>query len=359
MRPALKTIVGETDILASRPRSIPSSSVPIKPPTTPDAWLELPDGRIHPLKMRNSIGRSPDNDLLLPYAGVSRHHATVSSCGSGVYRLSDAGSTNGTFLNGLRVEQPEPMCDKDVLNVGAATLRFHQAGISDFATETHVAAALKHPVLLVEDASMLSDALSRLIESLPEFRVAGHATSAADARRLCAQLHPEAVIIDASLEAVGALSLLRDLITADPDTRPMVLVNRADPDYMTRLLRSGTLGCVLKDDPVEEFQRALNSTLAGNVHLSRRVAAATLRYLSGSAEAGRREGPAGLTDRELEIFHLVGAGRPNRDIAIALGMSVKTVETHKENLKIKLGLPSASAVADCARSWIAGQTDRK
>jgi DNA-binding NarL/FixJ family response regulator len=359
MRPALKTIIGETDILASHPRSIPSSSMPIKPPTTPDAWLELPDGRIHPLASRSSIGRSPENDLALPYAGVSRHHATVTSYAPGVYKLADAGSTNGTFLNGLRVEQLAPLHDNDLLNVGAATLRFHQAGTSNFATERFVAGALKHPVVLVEDASMLSDALSRLIESFPEFRVAGHATSAVDARRLCAQLHPEAVIIDASFEALGTLSLLRDLIAADSDTRTMVLVNRADPDYMTRLLRSGTLGCVLKDDPAEEFRRALNSTLAGNVHLSRRVAAATLKYLSGSAEAGRREGPAGLTDRELEIFHLVGAGRPNRDIATALGMSVRTVETHKENMKIKLGLPNASAVADCARGWVSGKTAPK
>jgi DNA-binding NarL/FixJ family response regulator len=331
--------------------------VPVKPSKITDAWLELPDGRIHVLKARNSIGRSPDNDLALPYAGVSRHHATVIYDPTGAYRLADAESTNGTFLNGLRVAQPAPLRDKDVLNIGAAALRFHQSGTSDFSTEAHIAAALKHPVLLVEDKSMLSDALSSLIESLPEFKVAAHAKSAADARRLSAQLHPEAIVIDASFEALGTLSLVRDLMAADPDSRTLVLLDRVDSDYMTRLLRSGILGCVLKDDPVEEFQRALNSTMAGNVHLSRRVAAATLKFLAGSADAGRRGGPAGLTDRELEIFHLIGAGRPNREIAIALGMSVKTVETHKENLKIKLGLSSASAVAECARGWIAGKAD--
>lgn len=331
--------------------------MPIKPPIKPDAWLELPDGRIHSLTSKVTIGRSPDNDLPLPFAGVSRYHATVAYAATGPFSISDAGSTNGTFVNGLRVGQPAPLHDKDILNIGAATLRFHLAGNTDFATEAHIPVALRHPVLLVEESSIISDALTSLIRSLPEFMVAGHAKSAAEARRLSAELHPEAVIIDGSLEALGTLSLLRDLLAADPDTRALVLLDRADSDYMARLLRSGTLGCVLKDDPADEFHRALNSTLAGNVHLSRRVAASTLRYLAGSTDAGRREGPLGLTDRELEIFHLIGAGRQNRDIAVALGMSVKTVETHKENLKIKLGLPNASAVAERARNWVAGRAD--
>jgi DNA-binding CsgD family transcriptional regulator len=94
--------------------------------------------------------------------------------------------------------------------------------------------------------------------------------------------------------------------------------------------------------------------VAGSVYLSRRVAAVTVRQLAGSREAGRRAGPSGLTDRELEIFHLIAAARPNREIAQALGMSVKTVETHKENIKIKLGATSAAELAERARVWLVG-----
>jgi DNA-binding NarL/FixJ family response regulator len=146
--------------------------------------------------------------------------------------------------------------------------------------------------------------------------------------------------------------LLTDVLVADPEARIAAVLARPDPDFIGRVLRHGALACILRSDPPEELIRALYSAVAGSVYLSRRVAAVTVRQLAGSKEAGRRDGPQGLTDRELEIFHLVGGAKANREIAAALGMSVKTVETHKENIKIKLGVGSAAELSERAKAWL-------
>jgi DNA-binding NarL/FixJ family response regulator len=198
----------------------------------------------------------------------------------------------------------------------------------------------------------VSDALHRLIDGRSDLAVAGHSADHRQVVQLQAKCQPDAILVDASLEGLDALTLLGDLLAADRDGRIAVLLARPDPDFIHRLLRRGALACVLKSDPPEELVRALQSAVAGSVYLSRRVAAVAVRQLAGSKEGGRREGPAGLTDRELEVFHLVGAAKANREIATLLGMSVKTVETHKENIKVKLGAASAAELADRAREWL-------
>jgi DNA-binding NarL/FixJ family response regulator len=334
--------------------------MPAKPPVAPEAWLELPDGRIHRLTGTCSIGRLAENHLALTDAGISRHHAGITPNAKGIYIVSDLGSTNGTLLNGHPIAGPAALQDRDVIGIGAALVRFRLAtDAADLSTEVRLPAPNRRKVLVVGETSLLGEGLLRWLEAHPEFAVAGQAIDAARARHLHAQLHPEAVLLDTSSDAIGSLTLIRDLIAADPESRILVLVERADPAYVLRIMRAGALGCILKGDPTDELHRALHSVAAGSVYLSRRVAAATLRQLAGSEEAGRRGGPGGLTDRELEIFHLIGGGKQNRDIAAALGMSVKTVETHKENLKVKLGLTSAADLAGRARAWVTGQPGGK
>jgi DNA-binding NarL/FixJ family response regulator len=330
--------------------------MPAKPPVAPEAWLELSDGRIHRLSGSCSIGRLAGNQLALADAGISRHHAGIAPNQQGVYILSDLGSTNGTLLNGRPLAGPAGLRDGDQIGIGAALVRFRLAtNAAGLSTEVRRPAPARRKVLVVGETSLLGEGLLRWLEAQPEFAVAGRAADAARARQLHGQLHPDAVLIDASSDAIGYLTLIRDLLAAEPEGRILVLVERADPSHVPRILRAGALGCILKGDPGDELQRALQSVVAGSVYLSRRVAAATLRQLAGSEEAGRRGGPGGLTDRELEIFHLIGGGKQNRDIATALGMSVKTVETHKENIKVKLDVSSAADLAGRARAWVAGQ----
>lgn len=274
------------------------------------------------------------------------------------YGLTDLGSSNGTFLNRAKLEHSVAarLHDGDVIAIGPSQLRFRLSETAaNSLTERKLSATVRRQVLVVAEASVGADGLRQLIETQAGFAVAGLAADASSARKLHATLRPDVVIVDASGDSIGMLSLIRDLIAANAETRTMVLVERPDSDHITRLMRAGALGCVLRTDPPDELVRALISALAGSVYLSRRVAGAAMRLLAGSDDGGRRDGPAGLTDRELEIFHLIGAGRPNREIATALGMSVKTVETHKENLKVKLGLATAAELAERARKWVAGK----
>lgn len=323
-----------------------------------DAWLEMPDGHAQRIGRGCVLGRLGNCDVVLGDEGVSRQHARIARTGKAGHSISDLGSTNGTYVNGLRIAKPTLLRDRDTIGLGTCRLKFRTGqAVSELVTEASAVAPppARRRILLVADDALSGEGLVRLIDAQPDLVVAGHASESRQVIALRARCRPEAILLDASGEAAGALSLLTDLLTGDPETRVAAILGRPDPDFIERVLRRGALACVLKADPPDELVRALQSVLAGSVYLSRRIAAVTVRQLAGSREAGRREGPRGLTDRELEIFHLVAGARPNREIAAALGMSVKTVETHKENIKIKLGAASAAELADRARDWLAGR----
>lgn len=324
-------------------------------PATQDAWLELPDGRLHRVGKGCVIGRLGDCDLVLSGEGVSRRHAKIAGVGKDSHSISDLGSTNGTFVNGLKLSAPVQLSDRDTIGLGASLLKYRTGrAVSEMPTQASpfVAAAQPKRILVAADASLVGDGLLRLIDGQPGWAVVGHAGESRQVIHLRATCQADAILLDASTDGVGSLSLLADLLAADPEVRIAALLARPDPDFISRLLRRGALACVLKSDPPEELVRALESVLAGSVYLSRRVAAVIVRQLAGTKEGGRRDGPQGLTDRELEIFHLIGGAKANREIAAALGMSVKTVETHKENIKIKLGVATAAELAGRAREWL-------
>lgn len=325
-------------------------------PTTADAWLELPEGRVHPIGRGCVLGRMGSCEVVLSDEGVSRRHAQIAPAARGGHAISDLGSTNGTFVNGLRIAEPTVLRDRDVIGLGTCELKFRtHVAVAELVTQVNApgGAPLRRSVLVAAEASLLGDGLQRLIESQPGWMVAGQSGDPRQVRQLQTRLQPDVILLDASADGVGAFSLLADLLAANAEARVAAVLARPDPDFIHRLLAHGALACVLRADPADELMRALQSACAGSVYLSRRVASVAVRQLAGSKEAGRRDGPLGLTDRELEIFHLVGGARANREIAAALGMSVKTVETHKENIKIKLGLATAAELSEQARAWVA------
>ena len=326
-------------------------------PSAEDAWLETPEGRLHRIGRACVIGRLGSCDLVLGDESVSRKHARIGLEPKGGHTVADLGSTNGTYVNGLKIAEEIPLRDRDTIGIGACLLKYRKGqAVSEMSTKTRVAApsARQRRVLVAADASLEGDGLLRSIDGQPDLRVDGHATDARQALQMYERLRPDIVLLDASTDGVGAFSLLADLLAADPDARIAALLARPDPDYINRTLRRGALACVLKTDPAEELIRALQSAAAGSVYLSRRIAAVTVKQLAGSKEGGRRDGPQVLTDRELEIFHLIGGAKANREIAASLGMSVKTVETHKENIKIKLGAANSVELSERAREWLAG-----
>lgn len=210
-------------------------------------------------------------------------------------------------------------------------------------------------ILLIEESSVVSDAFVRLLEGESDLVVCGRAQHGPAARRLHGAHKPDLVIVDVSLRTSDTLALIGDLHEADPHTRVLVLTGLADLGYIERALRAGALGYVLKNDPTEMVLDAIRVVSEGGLFLSRQIAGAALKQIGvgnvGNVGSTPRSGPSALSDRELDVFRLIGLGQPNRDIARALGISVKTVEAHRENIKVKLNVNSAAELAAAAKTW--------
>ena len=206
-------------------------------------------------------------------------------------------------------------------------------------------------LIVAEDHPVMLDGLAALLERDGGFRVAARARSAPELRTALAAAAPDAVLMDLMLGEHDGLALLKDLVALRPELRVVVFSLHAEDVYAERCLRAGARGYVMKTAPVEVLFRAIRDVAAGSIAVSPRVAASVLGSLHGRAQS-----PAGpeaqLTDRELQVFRLTGLALPTRAVAEKLGVSVKTIEAHRENIKNKLGLPSHAALLARAARWV-------
>jgi DNA-binding NarL/FixJ family response regulator len=211
-------------------------------------------------------------------------------------------------------------------------------------------------VAVAEDHPVMREGLAALLAGEGGFTVVGSAGSARDTRALVARASPHVLVMDLMLAEDDGLALIKDLAAVAPALRLVVFSLHPEDIYAERCLRAGAHGYVMKREPVATLFRAIREVAAGGISVSPRVSAAVLGALAGHARK-----PAGteaqLTDRELQIFRLVGLALPTRTIAEKLGISVKTVEAHRENIKNKLGLDTAAALTARAAHWV-NQSDR-
>jgi DNA-binding NarL/FixJ family response regulator len=206
-------------------------------------------------------------------------------------------------------------------------------------------------VAVAEDHPVMREGLAALLAGAGGFAVVGHAASARDTRILVERTPPQVLVMDLMLAEDDGLALIKDLVVLAPALRIVVFSLHPEDIYAERCLRAGAHGYVMKREAVENLFRAVRETAAGGISVSARVSAMVLGGLNGHARK-----PAGaeaqLTDRELQIFRLLGNALPTRAIAEKLGVSVKTVEAHRENIKNKLGLDSAAALTARAAQWV-------
>jgi len=150
---------------------------------------------------------------------------------------------------------------------------------------------------------------------------------------------------------VDGFDLIRQIKTIHPPTRILVISMHGEDMYAERSLAAGAVGYIMKSEPPERILEALSEICEGRIYVSRRISMQVLnRVKYPRAEIG--SGIKSLTDRELQIFHLIGLGYQTRQIAQRLGIGVKTVETHRENIKTKLGLEHAVALVREATVWV-------
>ncbi len=196
-------------------------------------------------------------------------------------------------------------------------------------------------IFLIDDHPIVRAGLRALIEEDPRLSCIGEADSAEAALRLLPSLTPDVVLVDLSLKGANGLELVKGIVALRPELRVLVLSMHDEQLYAERALEAGARGYVMKDNAPEQLRDAIHNVLAGQVHLSPAMTTAMLeRSLRGVEHSSSPRSL--LSDRELEVFERLGEGLPTRQVAEALHLSVKTIESHRASIKKKLGLSNAN-----------------
>ena len=205
-------------------------------------------------------------------------------------------------------------------------------------------------VLIVDDHPMMRQGLAQLIDNEPDLRVGGEADTAGAALDLVIRQKFDLVLLDVSLPDKNGLEVIKDIRAQKPDLAILVVSMHDEALYAERVLRAGARGYLMKQEGGKKLLAAMRQVLAGQISVSEKMSAQILEIFSGrraeSASPVER-----LSDREFEVFQLVGQGRSTREIAAHLHLSVKTVEVHRANIKVKLKLKSAVELVRHAVRW--------
>lgn len=203
-------------------------------------------------------------------------------------------------------------------------------------------------VLLVDDHAILRAGIARLVDQEEDLEVCGEASSAPEALALITRLKPEIVIVDISLAGSHGIDLLKDITIRFPRLPVLMLSMHEESVYAQRCLRAGARGYLMKREPPEKLIQAIRRILQGGVYLSDSMADRMLHQISGPQPSPGDSGLARLTNREIQVLEMLGRGCSSQQIAAALQVSSKTVSTHRENLKAKLGLDDAASLVHYA-----------
>jgi DNA-binding NarL/FixJ family response regulator len=207
-------------------------------------------------------------------------------------------------------------------------------------------------ILIVDDHPIVREGLAARVARQADLKVVGEAEDVLGALELVKTTHPDLVIVDLSLKTGQGLDLIKKIKVRHPDTKMLVSSMYDETLYAERVLRAGALGYINKQEVSEKIIDAIRQVLGGKIYLSPIMTERFLQRAVGSVEELPRSAVETLTDRELEVFKMIGKGMTTRHIANDLHLSVKTVETHRENIKSKLNLPNSAELSREAVQWV-------
>jgi DNA-binding NarL/FixJ family response regulator len=207
-------------------------------------------------------------------------------------------------------------------------------------------------VLLVDDHPVLRKGLAQLINAEQDMTVCGEAEEATKAFEAAGTLNPDVGVVDISLKRGNGIELVKNIKARFPDITLLVLSMHDETLYAERALRAGALGYIMKEEATEQVLVAIRRVMAGEIFLSEKMKGRMLQQLANGRGKVVVSPIEHLTDRELEVFRLIGEGRSTRQIAAELHLSVRTVEAYREYIKDKHNLKNATELVQHAFHWV-------
>ena len=221
-------------------------------------------------------------------------------------------------------------------------------------TKARKPAPRRTKIFIVDDHPRMREGLAQLIAQEKDLVVCGEAEDAAGAWQQIEQLQPDLALVDITLRTTNGLELIKDLRLRVPGLAVLVISMHEESLYAERALKAGASGYVMKSEGGAKILQAIRHVLAGGVHVSEKMSARILKNLYSKPAAGTGGSVDSLSDRELEIFRLIARGIATKVIGSQLHLSPKTVETHRMNIKAKLGIETAAELISYAARWTSG-----
>jgi DNA-binding NarL/FixJ family response regulator len=209
----------------------------------------------------------------------------------------------------------------------------------------------KCKVLLVDDHPIVRQGLALLIDREADLSVCGEAEGAHSAFHLIETLKPDIVVLDISLSGPDGLDVLKEIRTKTAALPVLILSMHDESIYAERAMRAGANGYIMKQEATEKVLVAIRRILQGDVYLSDRLTNTMLQQFVRGSAPSKSSPLVNLTDRELEVFRLIGEGHGTRRIADELHLSVKTIESYQAHIKEKLALRNARELVQHAIEW--------
>jgi DNA-binding NarL/FixJ family response regulator len=219
---------------------------------------------------------------------------------------------------------------------------------------SHKTEGRKSKIFLVDDHPMVREHLTALIQREPDLEVCGEAADAPAALALISQREVDLVILDISLKHSHGLELLKDLKALRPHLPVLVLSMHDESLYAERALRAGATGYITKQEATVSVLSAIRKVLEGQVYLSEPMSARMVKRMVGGGKPDAASPLDALTDRELEIYQMIGRGLGTRQIAEELRVGIKTVESYRARIREKLNLADGNELLQHAIHWVQG-----
>lgn len=208
-------------------------------------------------------------------------------------------------------------------------------------------------VLIVDDHPAVREALIARISKLSDLEVCGEAIDIPDALRLVAEHNPDIAIVDISLKTGNGLELIKQIVTEGAQTKVLVWSMHGEDLYAERAIRAGAMGYITKEHAMEQIISAIYEVLIGKIYLSPAMTEKLLQRSVGKGLRNLCSTPIDdLSDRELEVFRLIGQGLKTQEISSRLHLSIKTIETYRDRIRQKLQLKDGTELARHAIQWV-------